>query len=130
MKVLAVLLFVVGLLFKTFCACGTYAIPLAERMSSSCRLLNHMQSKFGQCHNLKSGEPYLGIVLYGTCSCFKNSPVSKSVLPQWSFGVTCWEVFTCGGVPYAGVPVTTLLSELCSGHRLDRPSNITCSDDV
>ncbi|CAI8024313.1 Tyrosine-protein kinase transforming protein ros [Geodia barretti] len=48
----------------------------------------------------------------------------------WSFGVTCWEVFTCGGVPYAGVPVTTLLSELFSGHRLDRPSNITCSDDV
>ncbi|CAI8047953.1 Fibroblast growth factor receptor 1 [Geodia barretti] len=48
----------------------------------------------------------------------------------WSFGVTCWEVFTCGGVPYAGVPVTTLLSELRSGHRLDRPSNISCSDDI
>ena len=33
---------------------------------------------------------------------------------QWSYGVTCWEVFTCGGVSYAaaGVPVTTLLSEL------------------
>ncbi|CAI7994730.1 Tyrosine-protein kinase transforming protein SEA [Geodia barretti] len=49
---------------------------------------------------------------------------------MWSFGVTCWEVFTCGGVPYAGVPVTTLLSELRSGHRLDRPSNIACSDDI
>ncbi|CAI8045234.1 Tyrosine-protein kinase transforming protein SEA [Geodia barretti] len=48
----------------------------------------------------------------------------------WSFGVTCWEVFTCGGVPYAGVPVTTLLRELRSGHRLDRPSNISCSDDI
>ena len=23
---------------------------------------------------------------------------------QWSFGVTCWEVFTCGAMPYDGVP--------------------------
>ena len=49
---------------------------------------------------------------------------------QWSFGVTCWEVYTCGGVPYAGVPATTLLSELRCGHRLDRPSNTACSDDM
>ena len=49
---------------------------------------------------------------------------------QWSYGVTCWEVFTCGGVPYAGVPATTLLSELRCGHRLDRPSNTACSDDM
>ena len=49
---------------------------------------------------------------------------------QWSFGVTCWEVFTCGAVPYAGVPVLTLLRELTSGHRLHRPSNTVCSDDM
>ena len=52
------------------------------------------------------------------------------LLQQWSFGVTCWEVFTCGGVPYAGVPTTALCSELKSGHRLDRPSNLACSDDM
>ena len=49
---------------------------------------------------------------------------------QWSYGVTCWEVFTCGRVPYTGVPAMTLLSELQSGHRLDRPTNITCSDEM
>ena len=49
---------------------------------------------------------------------------------QWSFGVTCWEVFTCGGVPYAGVPAMTLLNELRSGHRLDRPSNTACSHQM
>ena len=49
---------------------------------------------------------------------------------QWSFGVTCWEVFTCGGVPYAGVPAMTLLNELHSGHRLDRPSNTACSHQM
>ena len=44
--------------------------------------------------------------------------------------MTCWEVFTCGGVPYAGVPVTTMLNELCCGHRLDKPKNAACSIDV
>ena len=52
------------------------------------------------------------------------------LLQQWSLGVTCWEVFTCGAVPYAGVPATTLCSELKSGHRLDRPSNLACSEDM
>ena len=56
--------------------------------------------------------------------------VAFKFVTQWSFGVTCWEVFTCGGVPYAGVPVTTLLGELRSGHRLDRPSNLAGSDDM
>ena len=36
--------------------------------------------------------------------------------------------FTCGRVPYTGLPAMTLLSELRSGHRLERPSNATCSD--
>ena len=49
---------------------------------------------------------------------------------QWSFGVTCWEVLTCGGIPYAGVPAMTLLTQLRSGHRLDRPSNLVCSDPM
>ena len=49
---------------------------------------------------------------------------------QWSFGVTCWEVFTCGGVPYAGIRAVSILNELRRGYRLDRPSNITCSDNM
>ena len=49
---------------------------------------------------------------------------------QWSFGVTCWEVMSCGGVPYAGVPTMSLLRHLHSGHRLDRPRNTACSSDM
>ncbi|CAI8037280.1 Tyrosine-protein kinase transforming protein ros [Geodia barretti] len=48
----------------------------------------------------------------------------------WSFGVTCWEVMTCGGVPYTGIHIMSLLRELNSGHRLDRPSNAVCSDEI
>ena len=55
--------------------------------------------------------------------------VSVFVL-QWAFGVTCWEVFTCGRVPYVGVPAMTLLSQLQNGYRLDRPTNATCSDEM
>ena len=39
-------------------------------------------------------------------------------------------MFTCGGVPYAGVTTITLLSELSSGHRLDKPNNAACSKDM
>ena len=39
-------------------------------------------------------------------------------------------VHTCGSVPYTGVPAMTLLSELRSGHRLERPSNAACSDTM
>ena len=46
------------------------------------------------------------------------------------YGVTCWEVFTCGRVPYTGVPAMTLLTELHSGHRLERPTNAACSDQM
>ena len=49
---------------------------------------------------------------------------------QWAFGVTCWEVFTCGRVPYVGVPIMTLLSQLHNGYRLERPTNATCSDEM
>ena len=39
-------------------------------------------------------------------------------------------MFTCGGVPYAGVPTTTLLRELSSGHRLDKPKNAACTNEM
>ena len=56
--------------------------------------------------------------------------LTKTSFHQWSYGVTCWEVFTGGRVPYTGLPAMTLLSELHSGHRLERPTNITCSNEM
>ena len=42
---------------------------------------------------------------------------------QWSFGVTCWEVFGGGRIPYPGVNSVELPRMLNEGLRLDYPSN-------
>jgi len=49
---------------------------------------------------------------------------------QWSFGVTCWEVFTAGKIPYAGVDPLTLIQLLEDGRRLEKPSNVACSVEM
>jgi len=51
-------------------------------------------------------------------------------LMQWSFGVTCWEVFTGGHIPYSGVSPVALLQLLCNGERLKKPMNPACSDEM
>ncbi|CAI8054934.1 Proto-oncogene tyrosine-protein kinase receptor Ret [Geodia barretti] len=48
----------------------------------------------------------------------------------WSFGVTCWEVFTCGAVPYPGLNPLNVPRELKLGRRLERPSSAVCSDEM
>ena len=52
------------------------------------------------------------------------------ILLQWAYGVTCWEVFTGGKVPYASVTLTNLPRLLVSGHRLEKPVNDACSDEM
>ena len=49
---------------------------------------------------------------------------------QWSYGVTCWELFTGGKIPYPGVDPISLSSLLESGHRLDKPNNAACSEEM
>ena len=49
---------------------------------------------------------------------------------QWSYGVTCWELFTGGKNPYPGVDPITLPNLLESGHRLDKPNNAACSEEM
>jgi serine/threonine protein kinase len=48
----------------------------------------------------------------------------------WSFGVTMWEIFTCGKVPYNGIHAMGILPELERGAVLEIPDNKACSDDV
>ena len=37
---------------------------------------------------------------------------------QWAFGVTCWEIFSGGKVPYAGINPVDLPQMLDSGYRM------------
>ena len=56
--------------------------------------------------------------------------MQTNVLLQWSFGVTMWEIFTCGKVPYNGIHAMGILPELERGAVLEIPDNKACSDDV
>ena len=49
---------------------------------------------------------------------------------QWSFGITCWEIFSGGKAPYAGVDPLSLAQLLENGQRLDKPLNAACSDSM
>ena len=47
---------------------------------------------------------------------------------QWSFGVTCWEIFSTAKTPYPGIHPTSLIAQLENGERLPKPNNAACSD--
>lgn len=49
---------------------------------------------------------------------------------QWSFGVTCWEVFSGGKVPYGGLSPTYMPKLLKDGERMGAPINAACSNDT
>ena len=52
------------------------------------------------------------------------------ILHQWAFGVTCWEIYTGGKLPYPGVHPVALLNLIESGERLKKPKNLACCDDM
>ena len=49
---------------------------------------------------------------------------------QWSFGVTCWEIFSGGKTPYPGADPLLLSQTLDAGQRLNKPVNAACPDEL
>ena len=49
-------------------------------------------------------------------------------LIQWSYGVTCWEIFSLGRIPYPGVDNVKIISLLRNGIRLEQP--YLCPSDL
>ena len=56
--------------------------------------------------------------------------MSFFILSQWAFGVTCWEIFMAGKIPYPAVDPMSLLKMLEGGQRLEKPPNGACSAEV
>ncbi|XP_065886404.1 fibroblast growth factor receptor 2-like [Dysidea avara] len=46
----------------------------------------------------------------------------------WSYGVTCWEIFSLGRVPYPGVGNNNVIVMIKAGKRLDKP--VLCPDKL
>lgn len=51
------------------------------------------------------------------------------ILMQWSFGVTCWETFSGGDIPYPEIQPSAMVRYLESGQRLHKPINQACKDE-
>ena len=49
---------------------------------------------------------------------------------QWSFGVTMWEVFSGGQMPYHDVDAFMLVELLHCGKTLSHPENDACTDQL
>ena len=52
------------------------------------------------------------------------------IFMQWAYGVTCWEIFSGGTVPYSEVLLRELPKMLVDGYRLDKPLNSACNEDL
>ncbi|XP_071811653.1 fibroblast growth factor receptor-like isoform X1 [Apostichopus japonicus] len=47
---------------------------------------------------------------------------------RWSFGIVLWEIYTLGGIPYAGMPAVEVVNRTKAGYRMPQPEG--CPMDI
>lgn len=57
-----------------------------------------------------------------------DTSLLTSILSQWAFGVTMWEIMTRGQTPYAGIENAEIYNYLIGGNRLKQP--LDCMEDL
>ena len=57
-----------------------------------------------------------------------RSTKNSLLLSQWSFGVTCWEIFSLARTPYPSIANSEIVDYLVNGHRLPKPT--LCRDKM
>ena len=78
------------------------------------------------CHNVNILQTHL--LLEGACQASEECLYFN--LLQWSFGVTCWEIFSGGRTPYPGIDPLTLVHMLDTHQMLGKPLNAACSNEL
>lgn len=59
-----------------------------------------------------------------------NDGIFSEKSDVWSFGVTCWEVYSGGKAPYGGLSPMSIPKLLEEGHRMNQPNNNACSETM
>ena len=86
-------------------------------------------TKFAAPHAHTHTHTHL-VCVYLSCSSYNDEIYPLISFIQWSFGVTVWETFSGGAVPYAGIRPMTFLKLLTDGETLPIPSNTACSSEM
>ena len=96
--------------------------------------LIHYSKQIGARQNDNRNVRCLYLTIYRTCVNFSLLVFTLwNMLPyfmQWSFGVTCWEIFSGGKQPYGGINPLSIPMILSQGGRMEIPANIACSEEM
>ncbi|CAI8031785.1 Tyrosine-protein kinase transforming protein RYK [Geodia barretti] len=90
----------------------------------------YARNYFRQADMQESGEGPVKLPVKWMALESLNDGVFSEKSDVWSFGVTCWEVFSLGRNPYPGVDPFSLMRYLDGGERLDKPQNTACSQEI
>ena len=110
------------------CKLFTFTIETSFPLLLNSGLYKDTGDVYAQCIVLLAYSTYSFLLCYYVPLSFAHTNAHtclNSYSPrflQWSYGVTCWEVFSLGRSPYPGIENHEILQHISTGERLRRPS--------